>query len=216
MTTKHDLSTLAGRVAHIASRVGGGAELSRRADMSQSTLSRITRGNETTVGNLLKIFEVVEKEGVTLDWLLRGKGSPETFVANTDLTQGHFKLRIYGYTEQDAENEAYHCPILFEESWFKNVVSRFPKRCFAFQALDSEIQCINKGAWTTIDTGLKEGDGIYLIKIKNAPQIRRLQFMPTGEVNVRTNGEAYKNYTLNDEQMALIEIVGRVVWWENH
>ncbi len=207
MSTQYDLTTFSGRVGHLAQLAGGGAELSRRTGMSQSTLSRIIRGKDTTLSNMLKLCQHLYPDQTSLEWLLLGQGN-----LNEIGFKPHAMIRVPIYAESKSNTQ---CPIQFEAHWFQATVSRYPNRCIAFQALDSEILCIERGAWIIIDTGIQHGDGLYLISIHDAPLIRRLQFMPTGEINVRTNGEAYKNYMLNIEEQKLLEVLGRVVWWEH-
>jgi transcriptional regulator with XRE-family HTH domain len=207
MTMPTDLNTFAGRLCYLAQQIGGGAELARKAGLSQSTLSRIMRGKDANLSNILKLCRYLHPEQVAIEWLLLGSGDAHKSLP----LPSHLRLSIYG-EEHEANT---YCPIFFERHWFLSTISRYPNRCLAFQALDSEILCIERNAWIIVDTGIQHGDGLYLIMVKNVPMIRRLQFMPTGEINVRTNGEAYKNYMLDSQQQRLLQILGRVMWWEH-
>ncbi len=208
MTNKFDLKTIGGRIGYVSMQMGGATELARRAGTSQSTLSRIVQGRETTVSIMIGIYKALQPLGVTLDWLLLGDGDPDQFVPLPQRNGPGIYLTIYG-----EENEA---PIYFDEAWFKSAVSRFPHRCYAFKSAEDELKGIRKGSWTIADTSVIYGDGIYLVKIRDAALLRQLQFLPTGEIKIRSHNDSFEDYTLSSDQTDLITIIGRLVWWEAH
>ena len=206
-----DLTTIGGRLGYAAKQIGGATELARRTGISQSTVSRIVQGRETTVGVMLSLFKGLQSQGVTLDWLLLGEGDPESFEPIPDKSTPGIFLKVYG--EEELNSEA---PIYFDEAWFTSSVSRFPHRCYAFRSVDDELKGIRKGSWTIFDTSVIYGDGIYLSEIRGAAVIRQLQFLPTGEIKIRSHSDAFEDFILSPDQQDLIKIIGRLVWWEAH
>lgn len=215
MSKSYDLSTIGGRLGHAAQLVGGPTELARRADISQPTISRIVQGRETTVSVMMKIYAVLQPKGVTLDWLLLGEGNPDDFMPKPEEEQEKtgpgVSLKVF-----DDDQVSDEAPIYFDETWFKATVSRYPHRCYAFRAADDELRGIRKGSWTVIDTSVIYGDGIYLIEMSGAVLIRQIQFMPTGEIKIRSHSDAFEDFTLTPDQKDLIKVIGRMVWWEAH
>lgn len=198
MSKVFDVSTVGGRVAQVAQLVGGPTELARRADISQPTISRIIRGRDTGVSVILKIYSVLQQEGITLDWLLLG----EPFKHTTGI-----RVKVF---EEDQE-----APIYFDETWFKAFISRHPERCCSFRAVEDGPK-IRKDSWVIFDTSVIFGDGVYLIKMNEAVLIRRIQFKPTGELKICSHLDGFEDYVLKTDQKELINIIGRMAWSETH
>lgn len=56
-------------------------------------------------------------------------------------------------------------------------------------------------------------DGIYVIRMGEALLVKRLQFLPEGEINVTSDNEAYQPYRVSlKNQAENFDIIGRVVW----
>ncbi|HEX7928723.1 MAG TPA: S24 family peptidase, partial [bacterium] len=56
-------------------------------------------------------------------------------------------------------------------------------------------------------------DGIYALRMGNALLVKRLQFLPNGELLVTSDNEAYKPFQVKlKDGPEDIQIIGRVVW----
>ena len=68
---------------------------------------------------------------------------------------------------------------------------------------------ISNGSQVLIDLRRTRGDDIYLIKINNDAMVRRLQFLPTGEIKIISDNDIYDDYTVAADA---VEVVGRAAW----
>ncbi len=211
MIKPQDLSTIGGRIGHVAHLIGGASELARRVDTSHSTISRIIQGRETTVSIMIRVYQALKPAGVTLEWLLLGEGDSDVMVPVTHNSGSSVVLKVY--SEHESSKVA---PIYFDLDWFRASVSQSPERCYAFRALEDELKGIRKGAWTVTDTSVLFGDGLYLIGMAGTTSIRQLQFLPTEEIVIKGNSDSFQDFTLSPTQKGLIKIIGRLVWWETH
>lgn len=78
---------------------------------------------------------------------------------------------------------------------------------------DSMLPVIADGDTLLVDTSRKEiFDGkIYCIRIDGILNIKRLQLIPFGKINIVSDNPKYKSYEMNMDSDN-IEIVGEVVW----
>lgn len=61
--------------------------------------------------------------------------------------------------------------------------------------------------------GSTRSDGIYLVRVGEALLVKRIQFLPGGEVRVISDNQAYAPFSVNPEtESTNFKIVGRVVW----
>ena len=78
-----DSAGLADRIRLCADSVGGGSELSRRTGIPRRTLENYLTGREPQTS---RIAQIAEAAGVSLDWLITGKGDMRISPSSVPIT----------------------------------------------------------------------------------------------------------------------------------
>jgi len=80
---------------------------------------------------------------------------------------------------------------------------------------DSMEPTIQEDDLVLLNTRVNEvqDDGIYCIKNDSTLQIKRIQRMIGPELIVKSDNPAYQQFTIGKDQLALLKVVGRIVWY---
>lgn len=199
MDNAYNFNNLIDRAKYCADLAGNPSRLAKETGMARSNIWRIVEsGADMTTESALRIARAV---GVDVGWLVSGEGSPHPDERKSRI----LKVRLLDQND--------FCPVLFEEHFFLNYISSTPESCRAIQMNDPDITSISKAAWSIIDeNSTNERSGFYALRFKNQIQIRILDYLPTGSLNVRS--EKTTNYTLSPEEKAQLAIAGKLIWWE--
>ena len=173
----------------------------------------------------LSIF--CETEGISLDWLLFGKGrkykeeqkdvivpQPDDYIYiplyNIRAAAGHGAINE---TEEVADVMA------FKASWVRSSLGASRNDLFLIYVDgDSMEPTLKRGDIILIDKrdAPATHDGIYVFITDGALLIKRLQRLPGGIINIVSDNPAYKPFEVKQEQLTSeidkITIIGRVVW----
>ncbi len=198
----YNFEKLVDRARYCADLAGNMSQLSQLSGVSRSHVWRIVEGRADMTTEI--VSKIADAVGVDPGWLVTGKGKPQTGMHDPSTEEVH--LRVFG-------EEGQTCPIRFTKQFFADAMKGDPDRCYAYQVEEKEILSIPKGNWCVADTELRDGyAGYYLLRAGKATQIRLLEFIPTGAICVRSN--QHSAYTLEPDQTSVIEIIGRIIWWE--
>lgn len=168
--------------------------------------------------------------GLSTDWILTGEGSMtrESGVAEASPAYNATKIREeYVYVPQYdvqasaghgaiAENEMVVDHLAFKRDWVKNKLGADPKALVLITTVgDSMEPTIHEHDLLLLNTAQNEvrEDGIYCIKNEFTLQIKRIQRLMGGELAVKSDNTAYQPFSVKPDQMGLLEVIGRVVWY---
>ena len=105
--------------------------------------------------------------------------------------------------------------LAFKRHWITRTLGLDPKSLALIDvAGDSMSPTINDGDLILLDTrpAHVRAEGIYVINLEGALLVKRLRMRLSGAVDVVSDNEHYGTETISGEQLAALQIVGRVVW----
>lgn len=171
------------------------------------------RGGELPLAQCVK---VVNKTGVSLDWLILGKGNFSTPAPVSDglSEKQYISVPLYDTPASaghgsffDTENIIQHVP--FDTAWLKRE-GLHPKNlvCLPIKG-DSMSPGLIDGDIVLIDRARRHGDGVFVLRIGDALRIKRVQWLANGSLRISSDNPLYQPEILNpaeldDTQFALI------------
>lgn len=200
----------------------------RRADMSDSGVKRYL--NEGTVPPIDRALNLARAGGVTFDWLVFGIGDaanhPRVSQTNEAIsdTQGFYladefttipAYQVFASAGHGATitDEPLAEPMAFRSDWLRREGFDPAKMAVIRAKGDSMEPTINDG--DVILIRLKNGeaprDGLYVLRLSDGLFVKRLQF-DLGGVRIISDNPLYKSRDLSKEELAELDLVGRVVW----
>jgi len=189
--------TLGERIAYIQKKAGGAKLLQDAAGISQSTLSRLI--NNRTSPTVEVLVSLARCGGVSLSWAATGEGAPEG-----DTPSGYVAIQPL---DRDQRPSVLLDAKLLEQHGVK------PEQCALITATDDAMQgTINAGHDVLVNLARKRGDGIFAVNLQGSVVIRRLQFLPNGDIKVISDNSTFDDYTLSPDEQQHLEIIGRRVW----
>ena len=171
------------------------ADLVVHSGISRAQLSRyINETNEPTVTRMVKISKFCN---VDLNWLMTGEGEPLE-------TRPYIDITFHDHSEDSGS-------VKFERDYLEKVLRLKEDDCLMYtNTSDAMInRGIYNGSLVLVDLTRQRGDDVYLITINQDTMVRRLQFLPGGQVKVISDNDAYEDYTLPEKE---VSVVGRVAW----
>lgn len=168
-----------------------------------------------------EVYEASRKTGYSMDWILTGKGLPQTDkiqITSEDNDYCHIsQYSIEASAGQgalvEAENIDQH--LAFKESWLRKSGIN-PANLIAIYARgDSMEPTIFSGDSLVIDktrdTVTSDG-GIYVINYDGELFVKRVQKQLDGLVAITSDNKNYQPMTIPVESLSKLKIIGRVVW----
>lgn len=188
-------------------------ELSKLLGISTSAMSGYRKRQSLPMEQCIKI---AEQTGVSLDWLILGKGTPQTQPSSP----------VQDYDDQDAvwvplydvyasagggedvwgeEIEQY---IPFSRVWLnqKNLHSK-SLSCVKVRG-DSMEPTLNNGDVILVNTARQVGDGVFVVRIGSLLRVKRLQTLLNGSLKISSDNPIYESETLNPKENSDFAIIG--------
>ena len=175
-------------------------------------------------------FKLASAYNLSTDWLMTGKGpmvreggvAEKSNVYNLNKVRNEY-IYVPKYNIQAsaghgaiAENEMVVDHLAFKSDWVSTKLGADPKALVLITAVgDSMEPTIQEDDLLLLNTAENEvrEDGIYCIKNEFTLQIKRIQRMIGSELVVKSDNTAYQPFTVTPDQLELLEVVGRVVWY---
>jgi len=186
----------------------------RRADMTDGGLRRYLY--EGTIPPVDRALKLAQAGGVSFEWLVFGTGEQAKShqVASGEFTTipayQVFASAGHGATITD---EPLAEPMAFRSDWLRREGFDPAKMAVIRAKGDSMEPTINDG--DVILIRLKNGeaprDGLYVLRLSDGLFVKRLQF-DLGGVRIISDNPLYKSRDLSKEELAELDLVGRVVW----
>jgi len=201
--------------AKIAIGAKSDSDLARWLGFATSVISGYRRRETVPLEQCIKI---AEQTGVSLDWLILGKGDPKP--------QHQPQSAVQDYDDQDAvwvplydvyasagggedvwgeEIEQY---IPFSRVWLnqKNLHSK-NLSCVKVRG-DSMEPTLNNGDVILVNTARQVGDGVFVVRIGNLLRVKRLQTLLNGSLKISSDNPIYESETLNPKEDSDFAIIG--------
>lgn len=199
----------------------------RRADMTDGGLRRYLY--EGTIPPIDRALNLAKAGGVSFEWLVFGTGEQAKShqVASNDLIadqaavyqSGEFTTipayQVFASAGHGATitDEPLAEPMAFRSDWLRREGFDPAKMAVIRAKGDSMEPTINDG--DVILIRLKNGeaprDGLYVLRLSDGLFVKRLQF-DLGGVRIISDNPLYKSRDLSKEELAELDLVGRVVW----
>ena len=186
-----------------------------RIGLSKGAFARVLKEGTIPSPNNLRL--IADKTGVSIDWLLSGRGAmmreaAETSVKSDDFTLvPRFSIIVGDGDILSSDQIVDH--LAFKKSWLKAIGLEAKELILTSSRGDSMEPFIPDGALLLVDRRLKApADGVYLLLLERELISRRLQRDMDGSVWIRCDNDRYPPLKVDQEQLQRLHILGRVVW----
>lgn len=177
---------------------------------------------------LAECVALAEKRGVSLDWLVLGRGAPGIEEPEQNLNMiGTPDIESTGdYVELPAfempafiEGETAQSTIRLPRAWLEpealgivegvNDSSFAPMETIAMRVPgNSMATTINNGDVVLVDRRSRDVDGVYVLRMGDSIRLRRVQRMHGGELHLLTDNPAYQSEIISADQVDAVEFIG--------
>ena len=219
-----DFSTLGNRIKYGLEKTGKTqADLSRYTNIKSATVSQWCSGKVKALksSNALMVSRFLE---VDYNWLISGKGSPETTMSDEYKNEDQY-VRVYlshvtlqggnGYEpsiEEESTGELIRLRRTFFDAHHLNA-----SKCTCFPVEGESMQpLIYEGEYVIVDmtqnnlNEIKDGK-IYAISVQGLPRIKRLFRKLDGSLIIRSENKNFGEDIVQGDQLNYIKLIGRVV-----
>lgn len=169
--------------------------------------------------------KIASKTGVSIDWLLLGKGdkfvknsvneiTPDYGINNDFILVPRYNVQASMGGGADVHSEQVVDHLAFKRSWLKEMDLRSDRLALITAMGDSMYPTIKDGCLMLVDTRKDQSinDGIYVLRWDGALLAKRLQRTLDGGFLVQSDNSVYKELKAEKDQLQLLDIIGRVVW----
>ena len=212
------------RINSIIESLGGPGKTAEKIGTNYTTLNRWKSDEaEPSLSTLVKIAEVA---GVSLDWLMKGVGEPQSTQQTTEQPQPDIDDDYIYVPAYDVEVSAGHGSTCFADTaptrhlaFRKRWVTARGLQADALAALftkgDSMIPTIPDGAAVIIDRRRTQAlDGkVYVIRIDERHYVKRVQWLIGGGLRLISDNKLYDplDITKDDMNASNVQICGQVI-----
>ncbi len=171
---------------------------------------------------------VAEHTNVNPEWLLKGIGPPypgggawREVTISTNVDDTYVLVPLYNVSGGAGEGNLVHTEevedlLAFKQDWIARELRTSPENLSLIHVQgESMMPTLNPGDVILIERNnhRNPSDGIYVIRMGEALLVKRLQFLPEGEINVTSDNEAYQPYRVSlKDDVENFTMIGRVVW----
>lgn len=193
------LESLGARVEYVQRKVGGSANLNNLSDVPQPQQSRLIRDAIANPG-IKTIQAIASAGGVSLEWLITGEGSPDSEGGQS--SSGYVALPFF--------DDSGTPPVMFERGYLEKTLGVKKADAVMYtQSGDAMAPTIKNGSLVLLDTSKKTGNGVFLVRVDQQLYLQRLQYLPGVGVDIISDNNSYKSYTLQPDQ---VDVIGQLVW----
>jgi len=165
---------------------------------------------------------VVSHTNVNSEWLLKGDG-PVFRNGEERAGPGGDYVLIPLYEVRGSAGDGHLVSgeevedlLAFKRAWIARELRTRPEALALIHVQgESMVPTLNPGdvILLELNEGRQAGDGVFVIRMGDTLLVKRLQFLPEGQVNVTSDNAAYRPFTVSLAQpQDSFQIVGRVVW----
>ncbi|MDC9591423.1 helix-turn-helix transcriptional regulator [Xenorhabdus sp. XENO-10] len=199
--------------------------LAQKVGVTQGAIQKLTSGKATSTRKILAIAEALD---VSVAWLERGVGTPDSGIANTLLTSAQ-QDKIFRVDALDIESLSEGGMFSAEFKQTVNAIEYTPKQAQmlfnnrtpdAIKVIsvygDSMADTIEPGEQIFVDITSQhfDGDGIYLFVFGHCLHVKRLQ-MQGYKMAVLSDNSHYEAWYIDKEEISLLRIVAKVLFCQS-
>jgi phage repressor protein C with HTH and peptisase S24 domain len=193
-------------------------QIAKQLGVTTATYNRYEKGHrEPTAGLLVRMVKLAP--GISSEWLLTGIGEPfgqDDANRDANLVQvAVLREPMTGDAQAPAQLEPNEV-IAFSRRWVRHELKCDPESlALTEMAGDSMSPSILPGDLMLVrrDPESPVHDGIYVLRVGDAIQVRRLQWLSPDEVEVLPDNPLYKSRTMSPAELRQgRQVIGRVVW----
>lgn len=210
------------RIKAIANLVGGVEELAQRTGLSTRSIYDYLNG--TTKPRSKNLISIANAAGVSIHWLATGEGEMRAGLSVGETKPNYddefVMIPPYGEgtgTEGGAERIDVKTKdrLAFKRSWLKQQGLRPDKLALLTVRGDSMEPTLHQSDTVLIDISQIEikDDAIYALRVDEQVILKRVQRLIDGGLCIRSDNPAYQQQCIAKEELPLLHIVGRVVWF---
>lgn len=159
------------------------------------------------------------KTGITLDWLLMGRGenSVAEYNATYYIDEEYSEIPVYDIEASAGDGSLFDHELIstylkFRKDWLTREGLHAQNLVAIRVSGDSMDGTLSAGDTVLIDRSRKKPDGVFAIRIGDALRIKRLQKMTDGTLRVSSDNPMYQPEHIHPENMDQVEIVGQCYW----
>lgn len=168
------------------------AELARFLEVSPSTLQGYEKRETLPLEQCIK---VAERTGVSLDWLIAGKGEmrPSAAVESGDVAfVPLFDVAVSAGGGAEVYGEEIVQYIPFDTLWLRRE-GLFVRHLACLSVTgDSMMPTFAPSDIVLVNHERKHGDGVFVIRLGNALRIKRLQWLADGSLRISSDNPIYQ------------------------
>ncbi|HEX8224482.1 MAG TPA: XRE family transcriptional regulator [Allosphingosinicella sp.] len=193
---------------------GSQRKLAEQLGMHKNTLGNILAGDGDP--GISRVAAIAAKVGVSLDWILTGRGQGVPSEADEDLVGLPMLTPTLaagaGSIAGDAATQALW---RFPRSWLRRSFGHEDQLELLRVVGDSMQPELSDGDWVMVDRRRRDPrDGLYAVRLGDALLVKRVQFQGRNIRLVSTN-PAYEPIVVDrNDEAADLELLGAVVWSE--
>lgn len=170
---------------------------------------------------------VVTHTDVNAAWLLAGEGPPYRGSGASGIPAGALEgqdyvlIPLYGVETSAGDgqwiaSEEVEDLLAFKREWITRELRAGPENLALIHVQgESMVPTLNPGDVILLERYARPhmSDGIFVIRMGEALLVKRLQFLPEGELRVSSDNPAYRSFAVNLRTPGEdFQIIGRVVW----
>jgi phage repressor protein C with HTH and peptisase S24 domain len=220
LPTDSKVAAFASRFRELRTELGLTQEqIAQRLGVTTATYNRYEKGHrELAAGVLRRMAELVP--GISAEWLLTGRGAMfGAGAAEAARALLRVPLLEHGWIADESAQAKPAVPneiLAFGRDWLRRELKSDPERLFLMEmAGDAMIPTLLPGEPILVhqNEGMPMGDGIHVLRVGGAIQVRRLQWISPEELEIIPDNPLYKSRIVaRDELHHRTRVIGRVVW----
>ena len=180
------------------------SELARALEVSTSVIPGYNRRNSVPLEQCIKI---AERTGVSLDWLILGKGDKESgnvtqrawalLESQRDNTPAVVFVPLYDVAVSagngaDVYGERVIQQVPFDAAWVRSEGLHAKNLACLPIAGDSMTPGLMPGDMVLVNHATTHGDGVFVLRLGNALRIKRLQWLADGSLRISSDNPLYQ------------------------
>ncbi|MGE4406086.1 S24 family peptidase [Pseudomonas sp.] len=180
--------------------------------------------NEGVAPKADTLEKIAETTGVSIDWLLMGRGPKRLEEGAVAVSEAAGLDKEYVIPRYDVQASAgggalVHSEqivdyLAFKTEWLREHVGISPSHALVISvAGDSMEPALGDGDLILVDTAVTrfEQDAIYVLQVRGALMVKRVQVKLDGTVIVKSDNERYESEVFRGEDVESLRVIGRMV-----
>lgn len=188
----------------------------KRCELPEATLRGYIKGKYPTADKALRIAET---SGVTVEWLVAGRGPPRLIEQAQTMTDMTFveRLDIEASAGHGAlvDNEQALDFVAFQTRWLRRKgINPAAVRLLNIRG-DSMEPTIRDGDIALVDTSIDDiiDNAIYVLVVGNRLLIKRIHILMSGALRLISDNVIYPHEDVPASEAEFVRVSGRVVWF---